>query len=141
MNFLEIKLNADPELQIVKAEVSSRGGNVFRPTYDVNFFNARNTIVDRFTHVITDREWNNWGLSVYDKPYLKQIILKRYEQKNGGIYLTLADDDSTQTDVDPDDETVLMIDEFNSYASTIDTIIAEEIAEAEAEMAEMNPTP
>lgn len=141
MNFLEIKLNADPELQIVKAEVSSRGGNVFRPTYDVNFFNARNTIVDRFTHVITDREWNNWGLSVYDKPYLKQIILKRYEQKNGGIYLTLADDDSTQTDVDPDDETVLMIDEFNSYASIIDTIIAEEIAEAEAEMAEMNPTP
>lgn len=141
MHFLEIKLIPDPELQVVKAEVCSRGGHLFRPSYDVNFFNARNSIVDRFTHTFTDREWFNWGSSVYDEPYLKQIILKRYELKNGGIYLALAENDSIQTAVDPEDETILMIDEFNSYAATIDTFIAEEAAEMEAQMAEMNPSP
>ena len=129
-SLLVIKTVPNPELAVIRVEVEMQGGAVLRPRYRVNLFNERGGIVDMFNHTITDREWGGWGLSVYDKPYLKQIILKRYEQASG-IYLELDETDELfSLSDDSEDPPVLYSDAFNEYAPVIDGYIAEEIAEA-----------
>lgn len=128
-SLLIIKTVPSPELAVTKIEVEMQGGDVMRPRYRVNLFNERNFIVNTFTHKITDREWGGWGASVYDRPYLKQIILKRYEQLYG-TYLELDETDELfSLSDDTEDPPVLYIDAFNEYATVIDGYIAEEDAE------------
>lgn len=132
-NTLTILTVPDPELAVTKIEIQMQGGSVLRPLYRATLFNIRNRIVDSFNHQITDGEWFSWALDVYDKPYLKKIILKRYAAISG-VELALADEDDVMTEVDDEvDPPYPMIDAFNEYDDVITQIIAQEVIDAQNE--------
>lgn len=131
---LTIKTVPTATCAVSMIQVQCQGGPVFRKQFRATLFNSDGVIITNYIHQMTQREWENWGSSKYDAPYVAKIILKRIAKARGESELVLAEDDDLRTAVDGEGEDqVSMIDEFNAYDTLITQWISEEEAEALAE--------